>query len=109
MYQHIILQLKKDDMKTFFVMNENVEIVTLMFLKTNIIFLLVCPRYSELRRKYFSSSYCHWPNLTKFDNLMTSTSKKVLLNVRKFIYHAECLWEYVCLTVCIYFTYNSNL
>ena len=56
-------------------------------------FLLVCPRYSELRRKYFSSSYCHWPNLTKFDNLMTSTSKKVILNIGKFIYHAECLRE----------------
>ena len=41
MYQHIILQLEKDGMKIFLVMNGNVEIVTLMLLKTNIIFVSV--------------------------------------------------------------------
>ena len=54
-------------------------------------FLLVCPHLSELRRKYLSPYYCHWPNLNKFDNLMSSDSKKTLLNLAKFVYHAENL------------------
>ena len=32
-------------------------------------FLLVCPVYKALRRKYFSSYFNHWPTLTKFDYL----------------------------------------
>ena len=54
-------------------------------------FLLVCPFYLELRRKYFKPYYCHWPTITKFENLMSKTSKNVILNVAKFIYHASNL------------------
>ena len=52
-------------------------------------FLLVCPNLLELRRKYLPPYYCHWPNLNKFDSLMSSSSKKTLLNLAKFVYHAE--------------------
>ena len=40
-------------------------------------FLLVCPAYKELRRKYFPGYYNHWPTITKFDTLMTSESRKL--------------------------------
>lgn len=51
-------------------------------------FLLVCPNYRDLRKKYFKSYFCHWPSLYKFDNLMSATSKKAILNLAKFIYFA---------------------
>ena len=40
-------------------------------------FLLVCPKYTELRRKYFKHYFCNWPTLNKFDQLMSSSSKKI--------------------------------
>ena len=52
-------------------------------------FLLVYPLYGDLRRKYFSSYFCQWPSLIKFENLMSSQSKRVQINIAKFIYAAE--------------------
>ena len=51
-------------------------------------FLLVCPFYSELRSKYFTRYFCHWPTLNKFDILMTKTPKHLLI-LSKFIYYAN--------------------
>ena len=51
-------------------------------------FLLVCPMYRELRRKYLKAYFCHWPTLHKFDILLSSTSFKTVLNLSKFIYYA---------------------
>ena len=51
-------------------------------------FLLVCPKYRDLRCKYFKRYFCHWPTLYKFENLMSSTSNKVIVNVAKFLYFA---------------------
>ena len=51
-------------------------------------FLLVCPKYRELRKKYFKTYFCHWPTLHKFENLMSATSNKVIGNISKFIYYA---------------------
>ena len=51
-------------------------------------FLLVCPHFTELRRKYFKNYFCNWPTLNKFDQLMLSSSKKTLGNLGKFIYFA---------------------
>ena len=51
-------------------------------------FLLVCPKYRELRLKYFKAYYCHWPTVRKFEILLSSTSKKVICNLAKFIYFA---------------------
>ena len=39
-------------------------------------FLLSCPQYINLRRKYLKRCYWSWPTLNKFDNLMMSTNKK---------------------------------
>lgn len=51
-------------------------------------FLLVCPNYRELRMKYLKPYYCQWPNKHKFESLMSSSSKKLTLNLAKFIYFA---------------------
>ena len=54
-------------------------------------FLLVCPLYRDLGRKYLKSYYCQWPTLNKFDDLMCKTNKNTILNVAKYIYFASQL------------------
>jgi hypothetical protein len=54
-------------------------------------FLLVCPKFIDLRRKYFKPYFCHWPSIYKFDNLMSSSNKKNLINLSKYIYCATKL------------------
>ena len=51
-------------------------------------FLLVCPLYRDLRAKYFTPYFCHWPNTHKFETLLSSNSRKVICSVAKFIYFA---------------------
>ena len=52
-------------------------------------FLLVCPKYIHIRRKYFKPYYCHWPTQQKFNSLLNSTSPRVLNNIAKFLFYAE--------------------
>ena len=54
-------------------------------------FLLVCPLFADLRKKFFKPYFCHWPNLNKFDTLMMSNSEHITLNIAKFIFHAQDL------------------
>lgn len=49
-------------------------------------FLLVCPFYRDLRVKYFTPYFCHWPNINKFDTLLSSKSRKIVNNVAKYIF-----------------------
>ena len=51
-------------------------------------FLLVCPKYTTLRRKFLKPWFCNWPNLTKFKLLINNPSKKWITNLSKFIYYA---------------------
>ena len=51
-------------------------------------FLLVCPNYPDLRRKFFKPYFCHWPTLMKFDTLLSKDSKISVTNLSKFIYFA---------------------
>ena len=51
-------------------------------------FLLVCPKYRDLRCKYFKRYFCHWPTIHKLETLMSSTSNKVLNSIAKYIYYA---------------------
>ena len=51
-------------------------------------FLLACPLYNDLRRKYFKPYFCRWPTLHKFERLMTSTKKTEILNISKYIFFA---------------------
>ena len=52
-------------------------------------FLLVCPKFRDLKKKYFKSYYCHWPTIHKFESLLSSNSKKVICNLSKYIYFAQ--------------------
>jgi hypothetical protein len=60
-------------------------------LETEYHFLLTCPLYRNLRRQYFKPYYCQWPTVGKFESLMSTNSKRTLLNVAKFIYFANKL------------------
>ena len=51
-------------------------------------FLLVCPLYGDLRRKYFKNYYCRWPTLNKFDDLLSKQTKQMTLNLSKYLYFA---------------------
>ena len=41
-------------------------------------FLLVCPLYRDLRKKYFKHYYYSWPSLKKFKQLMSSKSFNII-------------------------------
>ena len=49
-------------------------------------FLLICPKYSELRSKYIKLYYYTWPTVQKFSNLMSENSRVIVRNLSKFIY-----------------------
>jgi len=54
-------------------------------------FLLICPRYSDLRSQFIKRYYYTWPTLQKFVNLLTCNSKKTIIDLSKFIYFANKL------------------
>ena len=54
-------------------------------------FLLVCPKYNDLRKTYFSPYFCHWPTKQKFIALMSSESVKTIIYISKFVYYASRL------------------
>ena len=68
--------------------NDKVENFSMLLAESEYHFLLVCPAYKELRRKYFPGYYNHWPTITKFDTLMSSESRKVIFKVAYYLYHA---------------------
>ena len=51
-------------------------------------FLLVCPLYRNIRKQCFTSYYCSWPTINKFETLLSKQNKKVTMNLFKYIYHA---------------------
>ena len=54
-------------------------------------FLLVCPMYIEVRRKYLKPYYCRWPTLNKFDKIMSTNNKSEIVSLSKYIYFANKL------------------
>ena len=54
-------------------------------------FLLVCPLYNDIRKKYFKRYFCSWPTLHKFDTLMQYTNTAQLLKLAKYIHDANIL------------------
>ena len=51
-------------------------------------FLLVCPKYRALREKYFKRYYQSWPNIIKFQTLMSQRSCKEMMKLSKYIFYA---------------------
>jgi hypothetical protein len=52
-------------------------------------FLLVCPKYRELRYKFLKPYFCRWPTLNKFQFLLNCNSNKTLYSLAKYIYFAN--------------------
>ena len=57
-------------------------------IETEYHFILVCPAYRDLRQKYFSSYYCHWPTVYKFESLMSSKKAKIQIKLSRYVYEA---------------------
>lgn len=51
-------------------------------------FMLICPCYEEIRKKYIKRYHQYRPSMFKFIELITSTKKAVLLNLAKYIKEA---------------------
>ena len=55
-------------------------------------FLLICPRYIDIRKRffspYFSPYFCHWPTINKFENLLSTKNSKKLNNLAKYLFSA---------------------
>jgi hypothetical protein len=54
-------------------------------------FLLICPKYSDLRKKYIKKYYYQWPTIQKLENLFAADSKLTQTKIAKYIYHATKL------------------
>ena len=56
-------------------------------------FLLACPFYTDLRRKYFSAYFCRWPSKKNFVELMTASRKGIIKNLlHLYIYKNAIYW-----------------
>jgi len=51
-------------------------------------FVLVCPLYRDIRQNCFSKYYCSWPSMQKFNNLMLSNQKSIIIKLAKYVYLA---------------------
>ena len=51
-------------------------------------FLLICPKYTDLRVKNLKRYYFTWPTTQKFINLMSETCKTTISGLSRFIYEA---------------------
>lgn len=51
-------------------------------------FLLVCPKYYNIRRQFLKPYFCSWPTLHKLEILLSSKNRKTLYNLSKFLYFA---------------------
>lgn len=51
-------------------------------------FLLICPFYRELRLTLLDNYYYTWPNMNKFNKLMSTTKRSVIIKLAKFVYLA---------------------
>ena len=51
-------------------------------------FLLSCPHYINLRRKYLPAYYCSWPSLHKLKSIFQTNSKTLINNLSKYVHFA---------------------
>ena len=52
-------------------------------------FMLCCSRYSCIRSKFLGQ--CSWPTVQKFNSLMSTSSKKCMYNLAKYVKEALCI------------------
>ena len=51
-------------------------------------FLLICPKFYNIRQKFIKEYYCRWPTVQKFEKLMSSNNPETLLNLSKYLFNA---------------------
>ena len=51
-------------------------------------FLLICPKYTDLRKKMLKPYYNRWPTLMKFEQIMSTTNIKEIRNLAQYVYDA---------------------
>ena len=51
-------------------------------------FVLCCNKYRHIRQKYLKRMYTSWPNVQKFNTLMSSQNQKTQYNLSKFVNEA---------------------
>ena len=61
---------------------------TMNVIETEYHFLLVCPKFLHLRKQFLKPYFTRWPNLTKFEQLMSSTNNKTQFNLSRYLYEA---------------------
>ena len=52
-------------------------------------FLLICPAYRELRKKYLPRYYCRWPTRDKFIKLLNEDQNSIMKRLAKFVHVAN--------------------
>lgn len=52
-------------------------------------FLLVCPKYRELRNKMLPRYFCSWPNINKFISLLSSNNTSCIKKLANYIFIAN--------------------
>ena len=62
---------------------------TMSVLETEYHYLLVCPKFYNLRTKYIKKYYYTWPTLHKLTHLLSSKSNITVQNLSKFIVFAN--------------------
>ena len=51
-------------------------------------FLLICPKYYNIRQKFIKDYYYRWPTVQKFEKLISSNNPETLLNLSKYLFSA---------------------
>ena len=82
------MKLKRLDIQTPQEMTGSVKCVIEIMLKINIIFLLICDCFDDLRDNYLPKKYYTQPNLNKFIIIMSTTNDKIIKSVAVFFYYA---------------------
>ena len=51
-------------------------------------FLLICPKYYNIRQKFIKDCYYRWPTVQKFEKLISSNNPEILLSLSKYLFNA---------------------
>ena len=75
-------------------------------------FLLVCPRYNDLRTEFIPPRYHTVPNIHKFIHLLQSDKDIIIRNTSKFLFYAfkrrnEFTLISILICLCLYFPFVS--
>lgn len=58
-------------------------------IETEYHFILICPKYADLRTRYIKRYFYTWPTTNKFTQLFTTKSKITTQNLARFIFNAN--------------------